>query len=94
MNDVYIEKRKRGFFGWFFLLIFYGWNAYMLVVLVRVVNAMNEIPGAESEAGRAGAAIGAGLGIGAILFVWLFGAVITGLFALLTRGSKTIVRKQ
>ena len=66
----------------------------MLFVLVRVVNAMNEIPTADSAAGQAGAAIGTGLGIGTILFVWMFGAVITGLFALLTRGSKTIVRRQ
>jgi len=93
VDDIYIEKRKRGGFGWLFLIVFFGWNAFMLLMLFVVVNAANEMPAAGTEAGRAGAATGVALSIGALLFVWLVGAVITGLFAMLTRGSKTIVKK-
>jgi hypothetical protein len=45
-----------------------------------------------SNAGRSGAAIGAALGTGAILFVWLVGAVVTGLFAILTRGKRVYIQ--
>ena len=93
MDDIYIEKRKRGIFGWVFLIVFFGWNAFMLLMLFVMVNAANEMPTAGTEAGRAGAATGVALSIGGLLFVWLVGAVITGLFAMLTRGSKTIVKK-
>lgn len=30
MTETYIEKRKRGVFGWLFLLVFLGWNLLML----------------------------------------------------------------
>ena len=47
----------------------------------------------ESEAARAGAAIGGALGTGTILFFWVAGVVILGLSALLTRGRKVVVEE-
>lgn len=94
-NDVYIERRKRGFFGWLFLLIFIIWNVLMLIWLITAGAGVNDvIQSSDSEAGRAGATIGAGIGFIFILFVWAMGAVVTGLLALLTRGNKTVVTRR
>lgn len=84
------EVRKRGFFGWLFLLIFIGWNALMVWWLAAYGS---HLAGTEavSDAQRAGKAIGGTIGVGMILFVWLVGAVVLGLFALLTRGRRTII---
>lgn len=92
MNEVFIEKRKRGFFGWVFLLIFILWNILMLLWLISYGSTVGtmEVSSAAEQAGRN---IGATIGVGMILFTWAIGSIITGLLALLTRGSKTIVRK-
>lgn len=92
MTETYIEKRKRGFFGWIFLLLFIAWN---LLMLLWLVGAMNSGPDTSqmSEAQRTSAALGTGLGVVIILVIWALGSVVTGLLALLTRGSKTIVKK-
>lgn len=44
-----------------------------------------------SDAARAGHAVGAGIGLTFLLVIWALGAVVTGLLAILTRGSKTII---
>lgn len=94
-NDVYIERRKRGFFGWLFLLIFIIWNVLMLIWLITAGAGMSDvIQSSDSEAGKTGAAIGAGIGFIFLLFVWAMGAVVTGLLALLTRGNKTVVTRR
>jgi hypothetical protein len=81
MTETYIEKRKRGFFGWLFLIIFIGWNALMLMWMVGALS--------RPEAGGAAG----GIAFFFILVVWALGSVVTGVLALLTRGSKTIIRK-
>ncbi|WP_319413906.1 hypothetical protein [uncultured Cohaesibacter sp.] len=86
------ETRKRGFFGWVFFLLFIGFNAIMLLWFVLGMNAVSEMKTASS-AEEAGKAIGTAVGVGMILFVWVVGAVITGLFALLTRGRKSIIEE-
>lgn len=92
--ETYIERRKRGFFGWLFLLIFLGWNIIMVIWIFAYGNTINDsMSTATSDAARAGAQIGAGIGIFMILIVWAVGAIVTGLLALLTRGSKTIVKR-
>ena len=88
------EIRKRGFFGWVFLLLFLCFNALMLWAMFAGLAGVGEVAsGLESEAEQAGAAIGATLGIGFLLVIWACGAVILGLLAILTRGSKTIVEE-
>jgi hypothetical protein len=84
------EIRQRGFFGWMFLLLFYGFNALMLVWLLSYWGQLSSTT-VTSDAARVGKAIGGTIGSGFIVSFWGFGAVILGLFALLTRGSKTIV---
>jgi hypothetical protein len=87
------EIRKRGFFGWNFLLIFFGFNGLMVAWLVAYWNQIGGHLTSGSEAGRAGAAIGATIATGMIFFFWAAGAVITGLLALLTRGRKTYIEE-
>lgn len=93
MNETYVERRKRGFFGWIFLLIFIAWNLLMLFAFVKGMSAVSDTAG-MSAAEKAGHDVGAGIGAIVILVVWALGSVITGLLALLTRGSKTIVKRQ
>ena len=93
MNEVYVERRKRGFFGWLFLLLFLGFNLLMLVWMFLYWADVGEVINTSgSEAEQTGAAIGATLGTGFILFFWVCGAVILGLLAMLTRGRKEMRR--
>lgn len=87
------ETRKRGFFGWVFLIIFVLFNLYMAYALFAGLANVGSSPMPDSEAGRAGAAIGTTIGLGLILGIWASGAVITGLLALLTRGNKVVVEE-
>jgi hypothetical protein len=75
------EVRKRGFFGWVFLLIFLLFNAFMIGWLITYWNAVS------------GVTVGSTIGTGIIFFFWTAGAVITGLLAILTRGRKTYVEE-
>lgn len=86
------ETRKRGFFGWVFLLLFILFNIFMLVWMVGGMSSATSTV-AVGEAQQAGRAIGTALGAGIILFIWMAGAIILGLFALLTRGRKTIIEE-
>jgi hypothetical protein len=87
------ETRKRGFFGWIFLVVFLGFNALMIGWLITYWNLIGDALSSGSEAARAGSAIGATIGTGMILFFWMAGAVITGLLALVTRGRKTYIEE-
>lgn len=95
MTETYIEKRKRGVFGWLFLLVFLGWNLLMFSWLMSYGSETGgRIDAAASDAEMTVTVIGAGIGITSILMVWAFGAVITGLLAVLTRGGKTVVTRK
>ena len=81
-----LRKPKRSLFGKIFLWLFYLFNIFMLIWLVGGMNAAStSMNGMASEAERAGAAIGTGIGATIIIFIWAIGDVITGLLALMTR---------
>ena len=81
-----LRKPKRGIFGKICLWLFYLYNLLMVAWLVGGGSAVSEKTATlATDAERAGAAIGTGLGVTMILIIWVIGAVITGLFALLTR---------
>lgn len=86
------EIRKRGFFGWLFLLTFIGFNLLMAAWLFSYWGSLSQL-NAASDAEKAGAVIGGTIGSGMILSVWCFGDIILGLFVLLTRGRKTIIEE-
>jgi hypothetical protein len=88
------EVRRRGFFGWVFLIIFLGFNALMAAWMIGAWNIMgNQMGTSASDAERAGTAIGGVIASGVILWIWVLGAIVTGLLALLTRGSKTVIEE-
>jgi hypothetical protein len=92
-HTVRIERRKRGFFGWLFLLIFFAFNVLMIAWLFTYWSEVLPLANSGSEAEKAGAAIGATMGTGVILVFWACGAIVLGLFTLLTRGRKVIVEE-
>jgi beta-lactamase regulating signal transducer with metallopeptidase domain len=86
-----VERRKKGVFGWFFLIVFWIFNLIMLTSCVAGMSgASSTVASANSDAEQAGAAIGSALGLGMILSIWAAGALILGLFVLFTRGQKII----
>ncbi len=85
-----IERRKRGFFGWIMLTVFWLANGLMGLWLAGTINEWSKISAPTTEAAKAGTAIGVGLGLSFLLGLWFFVAVITGLFAYMTRGRKEI----
>ena len=89
------ERRKRGVFGLVFKYVFILYNLAMLAWLlsywVKVGAQLNQL---ADEASRAGGAIGATLGTGLIVAFWVAGAVVLGLFTLLTRGKTVIVEER
>ncbi|WP_420023737.1 hypothetical protein ACN9JG_06150 [Cereibacter azotoformans] len=85
------EKRKRGLFGWVFLILFWGFNLLMLVTtLAGLAGTGEQMQAAVSDAERAGTAIGTALGMGVIMAIWLPGAALLGIFVWLTSGKKII----
>ncbi len=90
------EISDRTVFGKVIKWVFIVFNVLMLAIMAATCSASGDVisnAGAEAEyadAATAGATIGAGLAMGSLLFLWLAGAVILGLFVLLTRRKKTI----
>lgn len=96
MTVVRKEVSDRTAFGKIIKYVFIVFNVLMLVIMAVSCSASGDAianAGAEAEyadAATAGATIGAGLAMGSLLFLWLAGTIILGLFVLLTRRKKTI----
>lgn len=80
-----INKPKRGFFGKMFKWTFILFNVLMLWWLIGGVGAATEGMEAMSEAEKAGAAMGTGIGAMMIMTIWVIGDIILGSFVLFTR---------
>lgn len=82
--------------GKIFKYLFIAFNILMLVVLLFSCSAASDgisnaaMDSEYPEAATAGATIGAGLAVGSLLFLWLVGDVILGLFVLFTRRKKIV----
>jgi uncharacterized paraquat-inducible protein A len=84
-----LRKVERTFLGKIIKYTFIGFNILMLLWMIfGVGSAAQTIDQAGSEAGQAGAAIGTGLGAMMIVFIWVTGGFILGLFTLFTRPKK------
>lgn len=93
MTTVTIERRKRGVFGWFFALCFWGFNALMaLWIYAGISQAAKHASANQYE--QAGYQIGTGVGVFALLVLWVIGAVILGLMMFFTRGKKMLITKE
>ena len=85
----HLRTPKRGFFGKLIKWTFIGFNILMLIWVISGIGASSEgIESASSEAGEAGAAIGAGIGLAMIITVWAIGDVILGIMTLLSRPKR------
>ena len=90
-KTISIEVRKRGFFGRLFKWSFILFNLLMPFWLFSYWNSVGDLINAQtSDAARAGGAVGATLGTGFIVFFWVAGSVILGLFTIFTRGKKVV----
>jgi hypothetical protein len=87
-----VEKRQRSFIGQLFYLLFIGFNLLMLAWLVSGFINVSGIP-VDTAAQRAGRAIGAAIGFGMILTIWIIGAILLGILAMVTRGTTVIVEE-
>lgn len=88
------EVRERGALGIIFLILFWVFNAVMLFWLISYWNRVGGDLVEGDDARRTGAAIGVTIGTGMLFFFWVAGAVILGLFALLTRGQRVIIEEK
>lgn len=84
--------RKRGFFGKIFKWLFVIFNIAMLFWVIAYLGSIGGmVEGAANDAEATGAAIGGTLGAGLLIFVWTAGAIILGLFTIMTRGETIII---
>lgn len=84
--------RKRGFFGKIFKALFVLFNLAMALWVVVYLGSIGKmVDGAASSAEAAGVTIGGTLGTGMLIFIWVAGTVILGLFTLLTRGNTVVI---
>lgn len=83
---VQLRKPTRTFFGKLVKYSFIAFNLLMLLWMVAGMGAVsdNYQPG-MSDAEKAGAAIGTGIGAMMVLAIWVFGDIILGLFVMFTR---------
>jgi hypothetical protein len=87
--------RKRGFFGKLFKLLFIAFNIAMLIWVIAYLSLIGKmVDGASNGAEAAGATIGGTLGTGMLVFIWVAGAIILGLFTLFTRGNTVIITEE
>jgi hypothetical protein len=87
-----IETRKRGFFGYVTLALFWLANGLMALWLFGAMASWGKMGVATmSEAEKAGAGLGMAIGLGVTFSIWACVAIITGLFAYMTRGRKEIL---
>lgn len=86
------EIRKRGVFGHIFKWLFILFNILMAWMMLsywaKIGGSFDHM---SSDAERAGGAIGATIGTGLLLFFWVAGDIILGLFTLLTRGKRILI---
>jgi fatty acid desaturase len=94
MGKRIIERRRRGFFGWIMLLVFWLANGFMALWLFSAMGEWGKMAKPTSEAEKAGAGLGIAVGLGVIFSIWACVAIITGLFAYMTRGPKEIIEVQ
>ena len=94
----HVTKHQRGFFGRIWQILFWGFQAAMIALVVLNLNAVdtvsadcvNQVADATNTAAcKAGAAIGGGIVAVGGWFLWFLGTLILAILMFATRG-KTI----
>jgi len=84
-----LRSPQRGPFGVIFKWLFIAFNAFMLWAMFKGMgSASDSMLSSASDAERTGSAIGTGIGMTFLLFIWVAGAVILGFFTILTRPKR------
>jgi len=91
MATVKREVSDRTVVGKIFKYLFIAFNLFMAFALFKGCSAAADgMQHTASDAETAGAAIGTAIGVGSLLFIWVAGDVILGLFVLFTRRKKIV----
>ena len=85
-------KGKLSFFGKTWRVLFWGWQILMVWLFMASTTEMAPIAeGAVSDAERLGTGLGIVFSWGVIVFFWVSGTVILGLFVLMSRRTRMLV---
>lgn len=88
------EIRKRGVMGKIFKWGFILFNCFMLYATIAgMMNASTHAQHYSTAAERTGGQVGTVVGVMILAVIWLAGAVILGLFTMMTRGSVTVIEE-
>lgn len=83
-----LRKPKRGIMGKLFKWTFILFNVFMIFWLFSAMSGVGEMAGtATTDAEKAGTAIGATLGFGMLLGIWVIGDIILGLLVFFTKAK-------
>lgn len=92
-NVIWKETRKRGPVSWFFLFLFFAFNAIMLAAAaVYWVGAIGSAAAASGHSGI-GPILGNAMGAGIVMMFWASGSIILALLALMTQSQVTLVEE-
>lgn len=81
-----LRKPKRSIMGKLFKWVFILFNIFMAIWLFSALAGVGDAAStATTDAEKAGAAIGATLGLGFLLGIWVIGDIILGLLVLFTK---------
>ena len=81
-----VKKPKRSLFGKIVKILFIVFNIFMIYAVFKGLGASGEVVNnAASDAERAGAALGAGMGAMMLGILWVVGDIIIGILVFLTR---------
>ena len=95
MTIIQREVRKRGLFGKLAKLLFVLFNLVMAAWLVGYwMEAGDRMVDLQSDAEKAGGAVGATIATGMLLFLWATGSVILGLLTFFTRGKRILITEE
>ena len=80
-----LRKPKRGIFGKIVIWAFWGFNLLMVLWIWGGTQSAVETSQGLSGSEAAGAAIGTGIGVTILVIIWLIGAILLGIMAMLTK---------
>lgn len=88
------ETKKRGFVGKLFKIAFVGFNLFMIWWLVAyLTDVVPKVEQATSQAEKMGGQAGTIIGAAMLCIFWIAGALILGLFTMMTKGQLTVIEE-
>lgn len=85
LRTVTVIERQRGFFGRLIAVVFWLFHAFMVAWAATYLFSLGDLMDGRNDNY---VAFGGLLGMSMLLWIWLFGSIITGLLMLATRGHK------